>query len=677
MIRFAMVIFKVTEKLPKNLDQIIWSIFLILAIATPLIFSTFNTELFEVPKMHFVYALSTLLLFLTIAKFVLLEKILIPKSLVLNLFAVFVAVQIFSAFFSIDKYTSIFGFPSRLNGGLISQFAYLIIFATALINLTKEHVKIIFVTLTISAFAVSLWGIPGHFGKDPSCFVLTGELTSTCWKVDFQPTLRIFSTLGQPNWLASYLVLILPLSLSLFLKSQTTNHKLLFLTGSTAIYWAIFLTNSRAGIIGLILSAVIFLFLLEKKYYRKLTVIAIIFILISFIFSSTLQSRLQNAVSNQQSPNTPPTTQTAQTQPSQTALETGGTESGQIRLIIWQGALNIVKKWPILGSGPETFVSSYFIYRPETHNQTSEWEFFYNKAHNEYLNYLANNGVIGFGTYIAFIIAVFWSLFKFRTHSLFTNAAFASLAGYLATIFFGFSTVATQTAAHLIIASALIYSKPPPLAQLKFKLKENYSLPILLLIALLGLYVLSFTFRSYMSNVFEKRAENFKGQNSGKELTAYANAQNAHFVKNPYLLADYSSALATASTATEAIENSTKLASEASSLGAQALKLSPNNFLIAQRVARAYALLATQSDEYNAEAQNIEDKLIELAPNYPITYLTNAKIEIILDNNKKAIEYLEKTLELKPDYLEARKLLDQVVYSSQSQESKKSSEQIP
>src|SRR3989338_8674689 len=319
MIRFAMVIFKVTEKLPKNLDQIIWSIFLILAIATPLIFSTFNTELLEVPKMHFVYALSTLLLFLTIAKFVLLEKILIPKSLVLNLFAVFVAVQIFSAFFSIDKYTSIFGFPSRLNGGLISQFAYLIIFATALINLTKEHVKIIFVTLTISAFAVSLWGIPGHFGKDPSCFVLTGELTSTCWKVDFQPTLRIFSTLGQPNWLASYLVLILPLSLSLFL--------------------------------------------LEKKYYRKLTVIAIIFILISFIFSSTLQSRLQNAVSNQQSPNTPPTTQTAQTQPSQTALETGGTESGQIRLIIWQGALNIVKKWPILGSGPETFVSSYFIYR--------------------------------------------------------------------------------------------------------------------------------------------------------------------------------------------------------------------------------------------------------------------------------------------------------------------------
>ena len=72
--------------------------------------------------MIFVYLAATIILFATLIKFVLDKKILIPKSWPLAAFLIFLIFQTLSTFFSIDKFTSIFGYPSRLNGGLLSQF---------------------------------------------------------------------------------------------------------------------------------------------------------------------------------------------------------------------------------------------------------------------------------------------------------------------------------------------------------------------------------------------------------------------------------------------------------------------------------------------------------------------------------------------------------------------------
>src|SRR3990167_9626245 len=119
------------DKIPKLLDNVIWICFLALAILTPLIFFSGNIEIFEVPKMHFVYLISTIILFSTLIKTAIEGKFLIPKSLPLFIFFIFLTLQILSTFFSVDKFTSISGYPSRLNGGLLSQFAYLAIFYSA------------------------------------------------------------------------------------------------------------------------------------------------------------------------------------------------------------------------------------------------------------------------------------------------------------------------------------------------------------------------------------------------------------------------------------------------------------------------------------------------------------------------------------------------------------------
>ncbi|MBF8303332.1 MAG: efflux transporter, family, subunit [Candidatus Dadabacteria bacterium] len=76
-----------------------------------------------------------------------------------------------------------------------------------------------------------------------------------------------------------------------------------------------------------------------------------------------------------------------------------------------KAALEIAKANPIFGTGVETFAYSYYQYRPVEHNNTSEWDFLYNKAHNEYLNYLATTGIVGFVSYISIIVMfLFWNV---------------------------------------------------------------------------------------------------------------------------------------------------------------------------------------------------------------------------------------------------------------------------
>ena len=71
----------------------------------------------------------------------------------------------------------------------------------------------------------------------------------------------------------------------------------------------------------------------------------------------------------------------------------------------------MASKYPLFGTGVETFAYSYNFVRPLTHNLTSEWDYVYNKAHNEYFNYLATTGFIGLISYL-FIDNCFYMYFE-------------------------------------------------------------------------------------------------------------------------------------------------------------------------------------------------------------------------------------------------------------------------
>jgi putative inorganic carbon (HCO3(-)) transporter len=136
-------------------------------------------------------------------------------------------------------------------------------------------------------------------------------------------------------------------------------------------------------------------------------------------------------------------------QPAVSTGELGGTDSGKIRLLVWQGAIDIWRNNLVFGSGLETFAYAYYQYRPAAHNLTSEWKYLYNKAHNEYLNYLATTGTVGIITYLLLIVSFLFFSFRyiFRKRRKLSGKDFliiSILAGYgtiLVTNFFGFSVV--------------------------------------------------------------------------------------------------------------------------------------------------------------------------------------------------------------------------------------------
>lgn len=644
------------EKLLDLIVKIPLACFLALTLVTPLIFTTINTELYEVPKMFFVYSVSLILLLVIKVRTVLDTKKIIPFNLPTLAVFIFVIVQILSTLVSQDTYTSIFGFPSRLNGGLLSTFAFAIIFTGAQVSLSKVDVKKLLIAQVLTALIVALWGIPSHFGKDPSCLVLIDQLTSNCWSSDFNPTLRIFSTLGQPNWLASYLVLNLPLSIALFLTSAKQNQKLIFAASSIAIFWALILTNSRSGILGLTLAIILLAILIgpkilirEKNYLAPLVIIfALLFVLFGTQLTSRFAKESKVRVVSPQGSDLPPASSENFTP----------TDSGKIRLIVWLGAIDVFKKWPVLGSGPETFVSTYYLTRPNSHNETSEWEFFYNKAHNEFLNYLANTGILGFVSFCTFIL--FSLLQVLRGSKPLEKALFAGITAYLITIFFGFSTVTSQTIMFAMLAYLLILTGQQNLKTIKLDFSHKpiiKTISLAVILVLFGFVSAQFT-KLYFSDVLEKRAEKLGGS-SERQIVAYSNALNISPVKNPYLISNFAYKMA-AQIGSDKQSDASELATRANFMAQLAYQTSPNNYLVNQKVAKTYLLLATTFEDFENQAETFGQNLIVLAPNYPPAYLTYAKILTVNNKNEQSLKMLEKTLHLKPDYLEVRELLDRL-----------------
>jgi len=641
----------VIKKLSSLTGYVLWFSYLSLAIITPLIFTTNNSELFEVPKMHFVYLIAIVLLFGTIFKFLLARKVSLPTGLPVLAFVIFVFVQIISAFTSIDKFTSIFGYPSRLNGGLLSQFAYLIIFASALVNLNPDKVKKLLLGFIFGAIGVSVWGIPAHFGYDPSCLVFARELTSSCWQKEFDPTLRIFSTLGQPNWLASYLVIVLPISIYMAIATVRKNQKIFFFASSIVIFTALVMTNSRAGILGMFFSIII-LFLLNLKtvFKNKLTWALLIFsfALITSVFGKFLFERFFEAKDSIQKQSAANQIETSPAPLSQAQ----GTESGEIRLIVWQGALQAFKAKPVFGHGPETFAYSYYKFRPASHNATTEWNFFYNKAHNEFLNYLANIGLAGTLAYVIFLLSTI--LILLRSQNGVSGAVIAAAIGYHTTIFFGFSIVATQTSMFLLFAAALSSTNMQKFKTIKINPEKNGHFILLIIAGLLFLIAISFVTKLYFADLFFAKA---KSASSSKN---YVSAIETFPLNNPFYQADYSYNLASLAIKDERKESREKYLEKVKQVIREAENASGNNLIVERRVANSYLLLGQISQESKTEAIKTATHITALAPSDPQSFITLSKTYLTFGELKAAKKAVEKALELKPGLIEGLELLDQL-----------------
>ncbi|PIX71839.1 hypothetical protein COZ39_03485, partial [Candidatus Roizmanbacteria bacterium CG_4_10_14_3_um_filter_33_21] len=368
---------------------------------TPLIVFSQTSELFEFNKIIFIYICSIILFGLLIFKLTA-DKLKPKLSFFDILILIFLLSQILSTIFSIDRHTSIFGYYGRFNGGLVSIIAYITIYLSIKYLFILNNVQSLLKTSIFSSILVIFWGLPGKFGYDLSCFLFTGQLNNGCWTNQFHPDQRMFSTLGQPNWLGAYLAVNFLFGLFFFIRSiniKSRCQKIVWFLYLILNFSGILFTRSRSSLLALFIGIAIFVFLHFIRIKRSLGIgILIIIGLLIFVtvngvdFSKTITSVFSSKKNI--------STQTNK-------FNVGVTDSFDIRQIVWEGAIKLGNRYPLFGSGVETFAYAYYFVRPQSHNLTSEWDYLYNKAHNEYLNYYATTGVVGIVTYIILIIGVF------------------------------------------------------------------------------------------------------------------------------------------------------------------------------------------------------------------------------------------------------------------------------
>lgn len=473
-----------------------------LVILTPLYFSFSTDELFEFNKMMLVYLFGIMVVALWISRMIISKNVLYRHHWFNWFLFAFLASQYISTLLSIHPYTSWLGYYSRFHGGLLSYLLYTLLYLVAISNLKRRELLPLLVTTLLSALLVSIYAIFEHFGYSVSCQLSTGQFNASCWVQDVQN--RVFATFGQPNWLAAYALMLVPLALWLLgAKARNVWLHLFSLATLASLIWTIIYTKSRSGFFGLLLGVVLYLIgLLITAWWRRrsiaqsstlssvlpkqqlrtsmLSTSTTRWTLIGFgviIFAILVSGSPVNAslwqLWSQRNSVTPTTSlpQQIADAPVVDRLVIGGTDSGEIRKIVWQGALDVWKRYPWFGSGPETFGYSYYLDRPVAHNLVSEWDFLYNKAHNEFLNFLATTGAVGLLAYLTMLVAgmvVYLRGFigSLRQENSVQAMGFVALAsgtaGLAVSNFFGFSTVMVTLLQFLFWAVAVIATSGSP-----------------------------------------------------------------------------------------------------------------------------------------------------------------------------------------------------------------------
>ncbi len=194
---------------------------------------------------------------------------------------IYILFVFFSAIASEYKNIAVWGYYGRYEGAFV-LISYIIVLFLSM-NLVKEDrpIKIVFTCLLSSSLVISAIGILQYFGINP-VYDIAMATTPSYAKVTLSPSLgpkSVYSTLYNPNYVGSYMAMILPVSILLFTLVKKVLYKaaLAALLCFTVISWII--CDSRAGIVGGVISILVLVVMYRKKLFKHKWIIASIALL--------------------------------------------------------------------------------------------------------------------------------------------------------------------------------------------------------------------------------------------------------------------------------------------------------------------------------------------------------------------------------------------------------------
>ena len=203
-----------------------------------------------------------------------------------------------SAAFSEYRQVAFYGFLERYEGAFV-LLSYIVIFFLAM-NIFREEraIRILFGFLLSSTVVISVIGLFQYFGKDPfqTDFFLRLITPPSMKDLAGQLILKVnpktaYSTLYNPNYVGSYMAMVIPVTIVLLIWSKKLVHKLLF--GALLVLEFINLigSDSRAGLMGTGIAILVLLVIyrrriLERKWIALAVVLAAVAGLTIFNFAT-------------------------------------------------------------------------------------------------------------------------------------------------------------------------------------------------------------------------------------------------------------------------------------------------------------------------------------------------------------------------------------------------------
>jgi len=642
----------------KSLDKIIYYSFLIFLFLLPLVLTPFNYELFEFNKMVFTYLMTVIIVGAWLGKMIVKQKIEIKKTPLDPAIILYLISSILSTIFSIDPHTSIWGYYSRFHGGLLSTICYILLYYAFVSNIKGKRVLYTIYILLGSGFLVAFYGILERLGIDKNY-----------WIQDVQN--RVFSTLGQPNWLGAFInaLIFIPLALTLNNKKKKTLF-FLSLISYTSFFLCLVFTNSKSALLSFWLGLAFFSFLTivsstnKKTTVKHLALICLTTFLTYLFLGKNTYSYIKKASSWVKIFSNQPVASPTPIKTTAGRYQPFISESADIRKIVWQGAVKIWQNYPILGSGVETFAYSYYQFRPKEHNLLSEWDFLYNKAHNEFLNILSCQGTVGIISYLLLIsIFFFWlvkKIFKSKDPYLLT-AFFSGYLTILITNFFGFSVVVIGLFFFLIPALCFNLQEKTSQQALTIKLDrhlKNNSIkkPFLIGLFILIIFLSHSVFQLWRADYFFNQGEKY--YQAGYLLNSFKSLQKAIDLKaNEALyhnqLGRTAAKMALAYQQIDASQSG-QLVEEMKTLAVQeaekTLNLNPVHLNFYRLNAQIFLYLSTIEPAFKKEALQTLLKAGQLAPTDAKIFYNQGVLYLQLGEKDKAQKAWEKAVDLKANY---------------------------
>ncbi len=151
-------------------------------------------------------------------------------------------------------------FREGLAGGLVFIFFTFFAIVVGSVITSRKRLYTVVNLMVFSGVAVSAYGIAQYV------LGMTGSLDWLDSEMFDGISMRVYSTLQNPNVLAEYLLLTIPLTVGCFFKYKGAGRKLIYGASAAIMGVCMILTFSRGGWLGLLFAAAVFLVLLDKRF---------------------------------------------------------------------------------------------------------------------------------------------------------------------------------------------------------------------------------------------------------------------------------------------------------------------------------------------------------------------------------------------------------------------------